>query len=123
MSAVPSLTVIKCNPVLCVIFTVPIHSTASLCASIYSLPYPQAHGSDPIIPFSGAFESQVSELPEDQREAFFKEQGAVSAIPKIVTTGFKTIQLIYFFTAGPDEVKCWQIKQGTKAPQVWLCTA
>ena len=40
-----------------------------------------------------------------------------SALPKIITTGFKHIQLIYFFTAGEDEVKCWQIRKGTKAPQ------
>ncbi|PNG99302.1 Obg-like ATPase 1, partial [Tetrabaena socialis] len=35
----------------------------------------------------------------------------------IITTGFKAIHLIYFFTAGEDEVKCWQIRQGCKAPQ------
>ncbi len=46
--------------------------------------------------------------------------GAQSAIDKIVTTGFRAIQLIYFFTAGPDEVKCWQIRKHTKAPQVRL---
>ena len=40
-----------------------------------------------------------------------------SALPKIITNGFKAIQLIYFFTAGEDEVKCWQIRKGTKAPQ------
>ena len=43
---------------------------------------------------------------------------AVSALPKIITTGFRAIQLIYFFTAGEDEVKCWQIRKGAKAPQV-----
>ncbi len=43
---------------------------------------------------------------------------ATCALPKIITTGFKSIQLIYFFTAGEDEVKCWQIRKGTKAPQV-----
>ena len=41
-----------------------------------------------------------------------------SCLPKIITTGFKSIQLIYFFTAGEDEVKCWQIRKGSKAPQV-----
>ena len=44
--------------------------------------------------------------------------GAVSALPKIITTGFRSIQLIYFFTAGEDEVKCWQIRKASKAPQV-----
>jgi ribosome-binding ATPase YchF (GTP1/OBG family) len=27
-----------------------------------------------------------------------------SALPKIIKTGFTAISLIYFFTAGPDEV-------------------
>jgi ribosome-binding ATPase YchF (GTP1/OBG family) len=32
-------------------------------------------------------------------------------------TGFKTLQLQYFFTAGKDEVKAWTIQKDTKAPQ------
>ncbi|KAL6990895.1 Obg-like ATPase 1, partial [Sarracenia purpurea var. burkii] len=39
------------------------------------------------------------------------------ALPKIIKTGFSAINLIYFFTAGPDEVKCWQIRRQAKAPQ------
>jgi hypothetical protein len=31
--------------------------------------------------------------------------------------GFAAIQLIYFFTAGEDEVKCWTLRKGMKAPQ------
>ena len=46
------------------------------------------------------------------------QQGVVSQLSKIITTGFKAIRLIYFFTAGEDEVKCWQITRGSKAPQV-----
>ncbi|XP_022954450.1 uncharacterized protein LOC111456714 [Cucurbita moschata] len=34
-----------------------------------------------------------------------------SAVPKIIKIGFSSINLIYFFTAGPDEVKCWQIRR------------
>ena len=40
-----------------------------------------------------------------------------SVLPKIIKTGFSTIHLIYFFTAGPDEVKAWCIRKGFKAPQ------
>lgn len=36
---------------------------------------------------------------------------------KIVKTGYKALQLEYFFTAGKDEVKAWTIQKGTKAPQ------
>lgn len=75
------------------------------------------HGGEPIIPFSGAFESKLVDMPDDERDKYCKEVGAQSAIDKIVTTGFRAIQLIYFFTAGADEVKCWQIRKHTKAPQ------
>ena len=38
-------------------------------------------------------------------------------IPKIIKTGFSILDLIYFFTAGEDEVKCWTVKKFSKAPQ------
>ncbi|GBF92492.1 obg-like ATPase [Raphidocelis subcapitata] len=78
------------------------------------------HGGDPIIPFSGAFENSWVELEDDaeaQKKFAEEHEGATSALPKIITTGFKAIHLIYFFTAGADEVKCWQIRRHTKAPQ------
>ena len=46
-----------------------------------------------------------------------KEAGVISMVDKIIKTGFASIRLIYFFTAGSDEVKCWQIRKGSKAPQ------
>ncbi|KAL6761534.1 P-loop containing nucleoside triphosphate hydrolase protein [Haematococcus lacustris] len=76
-----------------------------------------AHGNEPLIPFSGIYENQLVDLPDDEKARVEAEAGAPSALPKIITQGFKAIQLIYFFTAGADEVKCWQIKRNTKAPQ------
>ena len=38
-------------------------------------------------------------------------------LPRIIKTGYKTLDLVYFFTAGEDEVRAWTIKVGTKAPQ------
>lgn len=38
-------------------------------------------------------------------------------LDKIVTTGYSTLNLIHFFTCGEDEVKCWTIREGTKAPK------
>lgn len=75
------------------------------------------HGGEPIIPFSGALEQQLHDMPEDEAAKFCKENETSSVLPKIITTGFRAIQLIYFFTAGSDEVKCWQIRKGAKAPQ------
>lgn len=72
----------------------------------------------PIIPFSGAFEQQLTELETDaDRKAYEEEHKCVSVLDKIITTGYKALQLEYFFTAGPDEVKAWTIQKATKAPQ------
>jgi len=37
-------------------------------------------------------------------------------IDRIIKSGYKNLQLIHYFTAGEDEVKCWTIRDGTKAP-------
>jgi hypothetical protein len=34
---------------------------------------PQAHGGEPIIPFSGKLEAKIFDMPDDEREAFLTE--------------------------------------------------
>jgi len=71
-----------------------------------------------IIPFSGAFEQKLVELDDDGlRKAYIEEVKCDSVLDKIIVTGYKALQLEYFFTAGSDEVKAWTIQKGTKAPQ------
>ncbi|XP_020587395.1 obg-like ATPase 1 [Phalaenopsis equestris] len=77
----------------------------------------QEHGGEPIIPFSCVLEKNLSDMPPDEAAKYCEENKLQSAIPKIIKTGFSAINLIYFFTAGSDEVKCWQIRRQTKAPQ------
>lgn len=72
---------------------------------------------DTMIPYSAAFEQELFDTPADLRPDFLKERNTISCLPKIITTAFKGLQLEYFFTAGPDEVKAWTIRKGTKAPQ------
>ncbi len=40
---------------------------------------------------------------------------ACSALSKIITTGYKALSLMYFFTVGPDEVKAWTIQVSDRA--------
>lgn len=70
-----------------------------------------------IIPLSGELESKLVDLGPEEAEKYLKEAKTQSALGKIITTGFKALQLQYFFTAGKDEVKAWTILKGTKAPQ------
>ncbi|KAF2314798.1 hypothetical protein GH714_033613 [Hevea brasiliensis] len=75
------------------------------------------HGAEPIIPFSCVLERNLADMAPDEATKYCEENKVQSALPKIIKTGFSAINLIYFFTAGPDEVKCWQIRRQTKAPQ------
>ncbi len=72
-----------------------------------------------MIPFSAEFETKVCSQGSDAeiRKKIAEELGAPSCIPKIIKTGYTTLRLIHYFTAGEDEVKCWTIREGTKAPQ------
>jgi len=72
-----------------------------------------------IIPFSGSFEHKLLSEFEDPvlRKKYLEDAGATSALDKIIVQGYKSLQLEYFFTAGPDEVKAWTVQKGTKAPQ------
>lgn len=71
-----------------------------------------------IIPFSGAFENKLAEFEHDaERTSYTEEVKCVGVLDKIIVTGYKALQLEYFFTAGPDEVRAWTIQKATKAPQ------
>jgi ribosome-binding ATPase YchF (GTP1/OBG family) len=78
----------------------------------------QAHGGGPMIPYSAEFEKKVCSMGTDPevRRKTAEELGAPSCIPKIIKLGYTTLRLIHYFTAGEDEVKCWTIREGTKAP-------
>eukprot|EP00746_Dinoflagellata_sp_MGD_P000692 gnl/MRDRNA2_/MRDRNA2_101244_c0_seq1.p1 gnl/MRDRNA2_/MRDRNA2_101244_c0~~gnl/MRDRNA2_/MRDRNA2_101244_c0_seq1.p1 ORF type:complete len:405 (-),score=101.15 gnl/MRDRNA2_/MRDRNA2_101244_c0_seq1:35-1249(-) len=71
-----------------------------------------------IIPYCGSYEEELQDMENDAaREKQLKEDETTSAMSKIITNAFSMIHLIYFFTAGPDEVKAWTIRKGMKAPQ------
>lgn len=83
---------------------------------------------DVMIPFSGAFEGKLGPLPQEEHAAVIKEAlesnnmaipatPITSILPKIITTGYSALQLMYFFTAGPGEVRAWTCRKGSKAPQ------
>lgn len=73
---------------------------------------------DPIIPISVAFEERLTKMEsEEAAKEECKRVGADSALPKIIVQMRKALNLGSFFTVGPDEVRQWTIRNGTKAPQ------
>jgi obg-like ATPase 1 len=53
--------------------------------------------------------------PEDAANEL-KTLNAKSALPRIAVSGYQALGLQYYFTCGPDEVRAWTIRKGTKAP-------
>jgi obg-like ATPase 1 len=78
------------------------------------------NGGGPMLPYSAEFEQEVVDTAgtteKEARDKVAKELGADTMIHKIVNVGYRTLRLIHYFTAGEDEVKCWTIREGTKAP-------
>ncbi|KAG1878818.1 P-loop containing nucleoside triphosphate hydrolase protein [Suillus subluteus] len=72
------------------------------------------HG-DPLISFSVSLEERLAQLPDDERVEAQKEPGTQTALGRITQAGYSSIDLIRYFTCGPDEVRAWTIRKGTKA--------
>ncbi len=83
---------------------------------------------DVMIPFSGQLESGMGPLPVGDHGIVINEAlrmhdlpapavPITSSLPKIITTGYSALNLMYFFTAGEDEVRAWTLRRGSKAPQ------
>lgn len=70
-----------------------------------------------MIPYSASLEAKFVEMPEEEKAKFCTDNKCQSMIPKIVVTGYHTLKLIHFYTSGPDEVKCWTIRDGWTAPK------
>ncbi|KAF5327250.1 hypothetical protein D9619_004583 [Psilocybe cf. subviscida] len=72
---------------------------------------------DPLIPFSVALEERLALLSTEEKKEEETKIGATSNLPKITQAGYQSLDLIRYFTCGPDEVRAWTIRKGTKAPQ------
>lgn len=70
-----------------------------------------------LIPFSGVFELGLMDLDPEEKKKKLEELKTTSGLEKIILQGYKALNLHYYFTGGPDEVKAWTIQKGTKAPQ------
>lgn len=77
----------------------------------------EAQGAQTVI-ISAAIESEVAQLPEEEAKEFLDAMGLEEpGLDRLIRSGYKLLDLITYFTAGPKETRAWTIKRGTKAPQ------
>jgi hypothetical protein len=70
----------------------------------------------PLIELCGAMESEVADLPEEDRQAFRDDLGlGEGSKTRFVQAAYDMLGLMSFLTAGEPEVRAWTIHKGTKA--------
>jgi ribosome-binding ATPase len=71
-----------------------------------------------IVLVCAALEAQMAELTPHEKDLFLEDYGLhASALEVLINASYKLLSLITYFTAGPQEVRAWTIRTGTKAPQ------
>lgn len=63
-------------------------------------------------------EQEIAELDDEERKMFLEDLGLKeSGLEKLIKASYKILGLMSYLTAGPQEIRAWTIKIGTKAPQ------
>jgi ribosome-binding ATPase len=71
-----------------------------------------------VVPFSAKIESELAELPPEDRKDFLASLGLESAgLDRLIKAGYHLLGLQTYFTAGEQEVRAWTIHRGDTAPQ------
>ncbi len=67
---------------------------------------------------SASVEAEIATMEPADQAAFLADLGLTeSGLARFIRTAYHLMDLISFFTVGPDEVRAWTIKRGTKARQ------
>lgn len=77
--------------------------------------YAHKEGSE-VVALCGAVESEIAELPEEEREEYLQTMGLTeSGLDRLVKKGYQLLGLASFFTVGPKEIRAWTIPAGFTA--------
>ncbi|MFA6105621.1 MAG: redox-regulated ATPase YchF [Patescibacteria group bacterium] len=67
---------------------------------------------------SAKLEAELAELSESEARQYLNELGITeTGLDKLVTAGYKMLNLITFLTSGEPETRAWTVKAGAKAPE------
>lgn len=72
-----------------------------------------------VVVICAQIEAEISELETDEEKMEFLETLGLeqSGLDKLIKASYHLLGLISFLTAGPQEVRAWTVKRGSKAPQ------
>ena len=75
------------------------------------------HGME-VVPVCAKLEEELGQLEEEEAAMFMEELGIKeTGLARVIRTGYRLLDYITFFTAGPMESRAWTVTRGTPAPQ------
>ncbi len=70
------------------------------------------------VAISAAIEAEMAQLPPEEAKEYLEAMGLEEpGLDRLIHAGYRLLDLITFFTAGPKETRAWTVKKGSKAPQ------
>ena len=67
---------------------------------------------------SAAIEEEIAQMPEEEQPEYLEMNGlSESGLDRLIAAGYRLLDLITYFTAGPKETRAWTVRRGSKAPQ------
>ncbi len=72
----------------------------------------------PVVPVSAAIESQIADMPDEDKKIFLEDMGMEEpGLNRVIRAAYALLGLQTYFTAGPKEVRAWTVPAGATAPQ------
>ncbi|MBP5182605.1 MAG: redox-regulated ATPase YchF [Lentisphaeria bacterium] len=85
--------------------------------SVKLLECAKKHGLE-VVPVCAKFEEELGDLSPEDAKAFLEDLGVEeSGLERVIRTGYRLLDYITFFTAGPTETRAWTIVRGMTAPE------
>jgi ribosome-binding ATPase len=67
---------------------------------------------------SAKIEAEIAVLPPDERGEYLAAIGLTEAgLDRLIRAGYRLLDLVTFFTAGPKQARAWTVTRGSRAPQ------
>ncbi|MBK9131574.1 MAG: redox-regulated ATPase YchF [Gammaproteobacteria bacterium] len=71
-----------------------------------------------MVPVCAAIESEIAELPDEEKTEFLADLGLEEpGLNRVIRAGYRLLKLQTYFTAGEKEVRAWTIPVGATAPE------
>ncbi len=70
-----------------------------------------------VLTLNAKLEAEIINLSAEEQKEFRREFKAESGLDKLIRASYKLLNLVTFFTTGPDETRAWTVSAGTRAPQ------